>query len=53
VRTTIIIALALVSAAGGALAEPLQARTFYNEKGQEVGRATTRGTTTTFSNEKG
>jgi hypothetical protein len=28
-------------------------RTLYNERGQEVGRATTRGNTTTFSNERG
>jgi hypothetical protein len=35
-----------------AAAEP-QTRTFYNEKGQEVGRATTRHGTTTFYNESG
>jgi hypothetical protein len=28
-------------------------RTLYNERGQEVGRATTRGNTTTFSNDRG
>jgi hypothetical protein len=43
--TTVALAFALVAAASGALAEP-QTRTFYNEKGQEVGRAMTRGNTT-------
>jgi hypothetical protein len=36
-----------------AQAEDQQTRTFYNDRGQEVGRATTRGNTTTFSNDKG
>jgi hypothetical protein len=35
-----------------ASAEP-QTRTFYNDKGQEVRRSTTRGNTTTFSNSLG
>jgi YD repeat-containing protein len=28
-------------------------RTFYDEKGQEIGRTTTRGNTTTFFNNRG
>ena len=55
VRRLTFAALAFVStlaAASGALAEP-QTRTLYNEKGQEVGRATTRGGTTTFNDDRG
>jgi YD repeat-containing protein len=47
------IAAAVLVLIPAAAAEPLQTRTFYNERGQEVGRATTRGDTTTFSNERG
>jgi YD repeat-containing protein len=35
-----------------AYAEP-QTRTFYNDRGQETGRATTRGNATNLYNEKG
>jgi hypothetical protein len=49
-----VVALALVMLA--AVAAPAAAqnqRTFYNEKGQTTGTATTSGNTTTFRNERG
>jgi hypothetical protein len=58
-QITIIIAglagllVALVLLVGfAAIAEP-QTRTFYNDKGQQTGRAVTQGNRTTFTNEKG
>jgi hypothetical protein len=50
---TIIVAVALAAAASGALAEQPQTRTFYNERGQEVGRATTRDGATTYEDAMG
>jgi hypothetical protein len=50
---TVALTVALVAAASGALAEQPQTRTFYNEKGQKVGRATTRDGTRTFYNDRG
>jgi len=49
---TMIITLAAVIVSTAAIAEP-QRRSFYNDRGQEVGRATTRGNTTTFYNDRG
>jgi hypothetical protein len=46
------IALIVLVLIGHVRAEP-QTRTFYNEKGQVTGRATTRGDTTTFRDSLG
>jgi hypothetical protein len=47
-----VLAVTFLSPVRSVRAEP-QTRTFYSPKGQETGRATTRGNTTTFSNERG
>jgi hypothetical protein len=52
IKTAITIVAVLIATAT-ASAEPQQSRTFYNERGQEVGRSTTRGSETIFFNEKG
>jgi hypothetical protein len=52
IRTTVTI-IALLLSIATASAEPQQSRTFYNERGQEVGRAEQRGNTTNFFDPNG
>jgi hypothetical protein len=50
--TLLSVAMIILVLIGHVRAEP-QTRTFYNDKGQVTGTATTRGNTTMFSNDKG